>query len=226
MEHVDELIPAHALRTLEGDDERIVVAHLAECERCRRQLVDFEHVAASLAYTAPRAVPPPELRDRVLAAIGPVVEPAPSAAPAQERPARSRWSWWPRLATVAVPVLAACLVGLVIWNISLRNDLDSTKTQFAANPAVHVANVGNAVSDTAGNVTLYADLAPAPPGKTYEAWVIGASGAIPAGTFSGGGTAVLHLTAQARPGDKIAVTIEPAGGSDQPTTTPIGAAAI
>jgi anti-sigma-K factor RskA len=222
VEHVDELIPAHALRILEGEDERIVVAHLAECERCRRQLTDYEQVAASLAYAAPRAVPPPELRDRVLGSIGPVVE----APPAERRAAQPLRSWWPRLAAVAVPALAACVVGLVIWNVSLRNDLDSTKTQFAANPAVHVANVGNAVSDTAGNVTLYADLAPAPPGKTYQAWVIGSSGAIPAGTFSGGGTVVLHLTAQARPGDKIAVTVEPAGGSKQPTTQPIGAAAI
>ena len=73
MEHVDELIPAHALRILEGEDERIVVAHLAECERCRSQLTDYEQVAASLAYAAPRAVPPPELRDRVLGSIRPVV---------------------------------------------------------------------------------------------------------------------------------------------------------
>ena len=29
------------------------VAHLAECDRCRRQLVEYEHVASSLAYTAP-----------------------------------------------------------------------------------------------------------------------------------------------------------------------------
>ena len=40
--------------------------------------------------------------------------------------------------------------------------------------------------------------------------MIGSSGPIPAGTFEGGGTVVLDLTAQARPGDQVAVTVEPA----------------
>ncbi|MGH3138359.1 MAG: anti-sigma factor domain-containing protein, partial [Gaiellales bacterium] len=58
-------------------------------------------------------------------------------------------------------------------------------------------------------------------GKTYEAWVIRGSVALPAGVFQGGGTVELHLTQAAMPGDKIAVTIEPSGGSKKPTTTPI-----
>ena len=224
MEHVDELIPAHALRSLDSDDERVVAAHLAECERCRRMLAEFESVSASLAYAAPRAIPPPELRDRVLGALEPVAETV--AAQAATEPRRPRFGWWPRAAAVAVPVLAACVIGLVVWNASLRDDLDSTRQSLASNRAVHVQNVGNVVADTAGHVTLYADLAPAPDGKVYEAWVIGSSGPIPAGTFHGGGTVVLDLTQQARPGDQIAVTVEPAGGSDRPTTRPIGAASV
>jgi hypothetical protein len=56
--------------------------------------------------------------------------------------------------------------------------------------------------------------------------VSGSAGPNPAGTFKGGGTVVLDLTAQARPGDQVAITVEPAGGSDQPTTKPIGAASV
>ena len=47
--------------------------------------------------------------------------------------------------------------------------------------------------------------------------------ALPAGLFQGGGTVRLKLTQNARPGDVIAVTVEPAGGTKQPTTTPIAA---
>ena len=223
MEHVDELIPAHAMRSLDPEDERVVATHLADCDRCRRMLADYESVSASLAYAAPRETPPPELRERLLASLEPVVE-APPAVVAEPR--RTRFGWWPRVAAVAVPALAACVIGLLVWNVSLRDDLDSTKTSLASNRAVYLNNVGNVVADSGGNLTLYADLAPAPAGKTYEAWVIGSSGPIPAGTFDGGGTVVLDLTAQARPGDQIAVTVEPAGGSKQPTTKPIGAASV
>jgi hypothetical protein len=45
--------------------------------------------------------------------------------------------------------------------------------------------------------------------------------AVAAGVFQGGGTIKLELTKPAKPGDVIAITIEPAGGTKQPTTTPI-----
>src|SRR6185437_3100495 len=50
-----------------------VALHVAECDGCRRQLREAEALAASLAYAVPAAAPPPDLRDRVLAAAEPVV---------------------------------------------------------------------------------------------------------------------------------------------------------
>ncbi|MGZ4430504.1 MAG: zf-HC2 domain-containing protein, partial [Gaiellales bacterium] len=111
MEHVDELIPAHALHALDPDESRMVEDHLESCARCRRQLVEYEAVAGALAYAAPPTRPPAELRDRVMAAIEPVV----SAPEPQTEPVRSarRWAgWWPSFSAVAVPVLAAAVIGL------------------------------------------------------------------------------------------------------------------
>jgi anti-sigma-K factor RskA len=226
VEHVDELIAGHALRALSSEDEERVVVHLAECERCRLRLRETEAVAASLAYSVPQVAPPPDLRDRVLAVAGPVVAAPAAPAPAAEAPARPqrerpRWAWWPRFATVAVPARALALVGMLAWNVSLRNDLSSGRDDLANGAAVTLPGVGNVVAQTDGNATLFARLHPAPAGKTYEAWVIRGSVALPAGVFQGGGTVELHLTQAARPGDRIAVTIEPSGGSKQPTTTPI-----
>jgi anti-sigma-K factor RskA len=65
---------------------------------------------------------------------------------------------------------------------------------------------------------------PAPAGKTYEAWVIDGGTAYPAGTFESNGT--VELTREASRGDTIAVTVEPAGGSSKPTTTPIAAGKV
>jgi anti-sigma-K factor RskA len=225
VEHVDELIAGHALRALSSEDEERVVVHLAECERCRRRLRETEAVAASLAYGVPQVAPPPELRSRVLAIAEPVVA-APAAGPAAEpaarpAPARARRRWWPRFAAVAVPAMALALVGMLAWNVSLRNDVNANRDNLATGAAVAVPGVGNVVAQTDGNATLFAHLRPAPAGKTYEAWIIRGSVALPAGVFEGGGTVELPLTQSAKPGDKIAVTIEPAGGSKKPTTTPI-----
>jgi anti-sigma-K factor RskA len=62
-----------------------------------------------------------------------------------------------------------------------------------------------------------------PDGKVYEAWYIDADGAAPAGTFAaaGEGTSWHVLDGALTPGDTIGVTVEPAGGSKAPTTTPI-----
>jgi anti-sigma-K factor RskA len=226
VEHVDELIAGQALYALSPGDEERVALHVAECDRCRRQLREAEALAASLAYGVPAGEPPPDLRDRVLAAVEPVVEAAP-ARPAEARPQPARrsraWSWWPRFAAVAVPALAAAVVGLAIWNVSLHGDLSGLHSQLSHGRAGTLPGVGNVVVKSDGNATLYASIKPAPPGKTYEAWVIRGKVALPAGLFKGGGTVNLKLTREARPGDVIAVTIEPAGGTKAPTAAPIAA---
>ena len=223
MEHVDELIAGQALYALPPEDEERVALHVAECDSCRRQLREAEALAASLAYAVPAAAPPPDLRDRVLASVEPVVEAAPAAAPAPARAQPARRSRWPRVAAVAVPVLAAAVVGLVIWNVSLHGDLSGLHSKLYHGQAGNLRGVGNVIVSHNGNATLYASIAPAPPGKTYEAWVIRGKVALPAGIFQGGGTVNLQLTRDARPGDVIAVTVEPAGGTKAPTSAPIAA---
>jgi anti-sigma-K factor RskA len=226
VEHVDKLIAGQALYALSPADEERVALHVAECDRCRRQLREAEALAASLAYAVPAAEPPTDLRDRLLAAVQPVVEaPAAGAGTARPGPARQRraWSWWPRFAAVAVPALAAAVVGLAVWNVSLHDDLSGLHSQLFHGTAGNLHGVGNVVVKSDGNATLYASIKPAPAGKTYEAWVIRGKVALPAGIFRGGGTVNLELSRDARPGDVIAVTVEPAGGTRKPTSPPIAA---
>ncbi len=221
MEHVDELISGQALHALSPDEEEQLALHVAECERCRLQLREAEAVAASLAYAVPAVAPPPDLRRRVLESVEAIVEaPAAAAVPARA-PARRAARWWPRFAAVAVPALAAAVVGLVVWNVSLQGDLSSLHHTLFHGSTGNLRGVGNVIVKPDGNATLFASIRPAPAGKTYEAWVIRGKVALPAGIFKGGGTVNLTLTRDARPGDVIAITIEPAGGTKAPTTTPI-----
>ena len=147
MEHVDELIAAHALHALDPDDERRVASHVADCPECRAKLRDMDAVAGALAYAAPRVTPPPELRTRVMAAVRPVTPAAEPAAAAPPLRARRRTGWWPRLALVATPALAAAVLALGIWNLSLRDQLANTRHDFAAGVSVNLPGIGNAVAN-------------------------------------------------------------------------------
>lgn len=221
MEHVDELISGYALHGLDAADERLVLEHVETCERCRVQLREMEAVAAALAFAAPQAEPPPELRDRLLEAIGPEVVPSAPSAPAQPR---TRWSWWPRVSAVAVPVLGLAVIALAVWNISLRGDVNNGEVRSVA----PIADVGNVVSFSGGQATVVGGLKPAPAGHTYEAWVIPKGEAVPqaAGTFAGGNDMSFTLTRNASAGDTIVITLEPGTGGSAPKGPVVGKTSI
>jgi anti-sigma-K factor RskA len=221
VEHVDELISGYALHGLDTADERLVLEHVETCERCRVQLREMEAVAAALAFAAPQAEPPPELRDRLLEAIGPEVVPSAPSAPPQPR---ARWSWWPRVSAVAVPVLGLAVIALAVWNISLRGDVNNGEVRSVA----PIADVGNVVSFSGGQATVVGGLKPAPAGHTYEAWVIPKGEAVPqaAGTFAGGNDTSFTLTRNASAGDTIVITLEPGTGGSAPKGPVVGKASI
>jgi anti-sigma-K factor RskA len=221
VEHVDELISGYALHGLDAADERLVLEHVETCERCRVQLREMEAVAAALAFAAPQAEPPPELRDRLLEAIGPEVVPSAPSAPPQPR---ARWSWWPRVSAVAVPVLGLAVIALAVWNISLRGDVNNGEVRSVA----PIADVGNVVSFSGGQATVVGGLKPAPAGHTYEAWVIPKGEAVPqaAGTFAGGNDTSFTLTRNASAGDTSVITLEPGTGGSAPKGPVVGKASI
>ncbi len=80
-------------------------------------------------------------------------------------------------------------------------------------------------SQSVGKVVLVADGLPQlPSDRTFELWFVRGDEPVPAGTFAAeGGEATAELTGTMQPGDTIAVTVEPAGGSPngRPTTAPI-----
>jgi len=136
-DRVDELLAAHALHALDGDDlreaERLLAEHLPECERCRETVEGFRGITADLALGSRPASPPqmllPRLRRETLAL--PVdAEERPS------RPSRAVGSW---LSAVA----ALTLVGLILWNAFLHVSLGDVRdrqgriaqvTHFMAQP--------------------------------------------------------------------------------------------
>ena len=206
---VHDLTAAYALDALEPVEARGYEEHLAACARCREELAALQGAAGALAYAVPPARPPDELRGRILAAAR---AERPNVVPLRTR------SWIRPLAVVAA-VAACAVVGLAVWNVSLHNRLDRAREALRGVPLTG-AN-GSVVVSGGNGALVVSDLAPAPAGKTYEAWVIKDGRASRAGTFAGGGrTIVIRLTRPLPAGAVVAVTLEPAGGVDQPTRKP------
>jgi anti-sigma-K factor RskA len=205
---VHDLTAAYALDALDADEARGYEAHLASCERCRDELASLQATAASLAYAAPPAAPPASLRDRILEAAR---AERPNVVPLRPR------AWSRPLAAVAA-VAACAAVGLGVWNITLHNRLGRAPQALRGVPLTGAK--GSVVVAGGRGALVFADLAPAPPGKTYEAWVVTNGHAAGAGTFSGGRTIVVSLSRSVPQGAVVAVTVERAGGVAQPTQTP------
>jgi anti-sigma-K factor RskA len=224
-----DLTAAYALDALDADEAKAYEAHLAQCEPCREELSSLSESATALAWAVDAPPPPAALRERILAAA--------AAERTNVVPLPTRRPWLVR-ATSAVAAVAACTaVGLGVWATSLSHSVNRERAARAADagalailsdPASRrvALDGGNGIVavDRSGDGVLVVDrLAPAPSGKTYEAWVIPPGGAATAaGLFEGGGdTTVVRLARSVAHGSMVAVTVERAGGVDSPTHQPV-----
>jgi anti-sigma-K factor RskA len=194
-----DLTAAYALDALDPDEAEAYERHLSQCEECREQLAELNGTAAALAFGTVAPAPPPRLRTSILEAA------------ATERTnvvPLLRRRWVARGLAVAAAAVACIAVGLAV---SLSQ---SSKTP-TINAAVVIGPNRTATLHVSG-------LSAAPNGKTYEAWVIPAQHSPrPAGLFPGGRSATVHLRGTVPKSAVVAVTVEPAGGSKQPTAEPI-----
>jgi anti-sigma-K factor RskA len=210
-EQFHSLVAPYALDALDETDERSFEEHLALCERCRGELAGLREAAAALAYSAPAAQPPPELKERILAQAR---SERPNVVPFERR--RS----WAAPLGIAAAAAAAVAVGLGVWGATRSTGQDAFARVLSRPGARVMAMGGRGVLAVApdGEAALALRVGPAPPGKTYEAWVIHANAARPAGLFRE--TGVVKLGRRVPTGSVVAVTIERAGGAPQPTQKP------
>ncbi|MGR0220991.1 anti-sigma factor [Agromyces sp. ZXT2-6] len=201
------------------------------------------HVAVGDVASTPveALLPPPAMP---LAPIGPapVATPAEAMAPVgagpAERAARRRWFQRPGAilasAAAAVLLIAGAVVGLnwagtAGWGA--QRDVQAVASADDAQTATVEAAGGGEVtvvwSEQLGRSAILAEGLPdVGADETYELWYIDASGdelaATPAGLFDpDGGAAYVVLDGEFEPGLLIGITVEPAGGSEAPTSAPI-----
>jgi anti-sigma-K factor RskA len=231
------LTGAYAMNALDDEERREFEAHLAECPACQQEVAEFEATTAELGGSLAET-PPPHLKPQVMAAISTTRQERPVPRPSAGQPvvAFPKRRLLDRVLLPAASVLAVLVVGLAVTVGSLTarvNELEASTvrvTDIVAAPDLRTWDVTQngttarvVYSPTQGQgVFLAAGLQPPPDGKIYELWLIGPDGATPAGLFRGRDGTVSHpMTGDMSAATHIGVTVEPAGGSLQPTTDPI-----
>ncbi len=214
--------------------------HLETCAECQRAYREYAAVAQTLPFTAPEASPPPELRDRIIAAVAAEAEPAPeaprAALPREHRARRQGWGLWTALAASLVAALA-----LLGWNLSLRSQLSAQELQVAASREGWQAMIAlmndpqvrsTPVAGSGARGTFWMapgqeiaclmvqGMPPLAEGQVYQVWLLDDGQRVSGGVFearNGNGWVII------RPGNTldryrtVVVTAEPRGGSPAPT---------
>lgn len=229
---VHSLVAPYALDALDDAERTRFEDHLATCDDCREELAGFAETAALLGAAASHA-PPPALRARLLTEITHTPQERPVVtALAQRRGLRRQL---PRLAVAAAVLVAAVGVGGYVVERDHAQD-EHARNQaitsvLSAADAATVAKTfpgGGSVklisSDSADAAVVLAKNLPAPgQGKVYQVWMIDADGPVSQGVFETHGEMVMTGVSKA---DSVAVTVEPRGGSKQPTTPPVATVPI
>ena len=231
------LAGAYALDALSPEEREVFEAHLAQCSECTEEVLGMQRTAAELSYTT-AVTPPPQLRADILQQVSQVRPLPPLVDTVVElRRAKLSRSVWQGLA-------AACLVLAIAaggWGYAQHRD---ARRNTAAAPQIQVLNSMLAQPDVKAVTTSFAhgsgtviyakdehkvvligrDLPRLPAGKTYQLWMLPATGkAVSAGVFQidSAGNVAYQTNGDLTGFVKMGVSVEPAGGSAQPTPSTV-----
>ncbi|MFE6363284.1 anti-sigma factor domain-containing protein [Streptomyces sp. NPDC057806] len=243
--HLHSLAAPYALDALEPGERVRFEKHLRTCERCTAEVRTLSEDAVRLAWST-SAPPPAALRERVLAAVRttaqePVRAREPQLPPhvwgTRPPPGRVR-ARRPLFAPFATATAAAALVVASLFAVQAnrqQEQLDAERAQ--AREIAHVlaapdarASTGRgaegrsigvvaSVSEGSAVITLggYGDL---PGDRVRQLWLM-RPGAQPRSLGLFDGDTPLVASGLDTSATSLAVTVEPDGGSPQPTTQPV-----
>ncbi len=225
------LVGAYALDALDHREQLAFEAHLASCPTCSDELAGFVATAERLGGAVATA-PPPELRDRVLTT---------AARTAQERrvvPLSRAARWRQRAPQLVAAASILAVLGAVGAYVGERDRVNEIQQADAREAAVLASDDATSSRVQAGETTVtvwssrsldsavvvMSDVPPLEPKRSYQMWVVDAGGE-PRSVAVMGPDDVDHtsstLVDDIDDAAAVAVTVEPEGGSKEPTTDPV-----
>ena len=234
---VHTLSGAYALDALAPEEAAEFRRHLDGCPACRDEVRELQQAVARMG-AAEASAPPPDLKSRILAAADRTPQepparairgtaPAPVASPTTPR-RTSRW-----LTGLAVAAAAIVIAGVGSFGLRAAVDDDDTplsqaavrvfEAQDAHTQTVTTAEGGRlTVAVSASRKEMAVDTRGLPEldeNHVYQLWSVHGDTMVSAAILTDPEVGA----AMGMPDEQttVAVTIEPAGGSEQPTTDPI-----
>ncbi|MFE4579680.1 anti-sigma factor [Streptomyces chartreusis] len=232
---------AYALHALSDDEREAFERHLPACEPCEREATELRATAARLGL-AVSMTPRTAMREQVLRRINAVRQETPDAGPAA-RPERAG----ARARPISRWVLAACMAavaalgGTAVWQHERAESAleQARRVEQGAGEIATVLAAPDAAARSAalgdgatGTVVVSQDLDRAvfvvsgmerpTRGKVYQLWFADGTAMRSAGLMDparGDQTVLLRGPVDGASG--MGITVEPAGGSRQPTSPPL-----
>lgn len=232
---VHVLAGAYALDAVDDLERAAFTRHLGECPVCAGEVAGFRQTAALLG-TAAAVGPDESFLGRVLAEVSQTRQLPPRVAEPTVAARPGPWRKRALIGIASVAAAAAVLAGGI--GIGLDQSVSGRPAPPADGGAVTsapdaatvraAATGGGSVSATAsrqlGKVLVAARALPRlDAGHAYEVWLTGPGAPRSAGLVEPGGTIEVALPART---DGVAVTVEPATGSLQPTTPSVATLAV
>ena len=230
MSDLHKLTGAYAMDALDELERARFEQHLSECEDCRAEVAELRETAALLAETT-AVEPPASLRDSVLAGISQVrpLPPDVSGTPDGTR-VRSVRRWVPLLVAAALAILVG--IGAMVirpWSTDEPRLTAAERVLRAADAEKVFLDLGEAGRATVIRsrsedraVIVTEDMVAAPEGKDYELWLqTPEEEMVPAGLMPDRADQTLVLDGPAAEAVAVGITVEPDGGSPEPTSAPI-----
>lgn len=226
---------AYALNALSAEEVAQFREHLDACPACRQEVRELQKAAADMG-AAESLTPPPHLRERVLAEADrtpqlPPLTRGSTAAPSDGADVvamRRPWATRLLVAAAAVLLVAAGAIGLSQLQEEEQGTLLAQEVvqvfeaEDANTATMETANGGRisvATSPSRGEMAVDTDeLPPLDEDHVYQLWAIQGDEISSVGILEPEKGAAMEMPA---PDTEVAITIEPAGGSVQPTTEPI-----
>lgn len=233
--HPHNLSGAYALDALTDEERAAFEIHLVECGDCAAEVDSFLATSARLGAAAEEALPP-ALKAKIMAAV---------ADTPQERPVVTSLHSGTRIRRIATrALLAAAALALIVSTGAFLVERDQNAQLQAEQRQISQVLGADDVAVASRNLTrggsvrlvtsssldravlLTEDLPKLDSKHDYQLWTIEPGGkarsvdVLAGGEQSGTNS---HLVTGVTSANSVAVTVEPAGGSKAPTTTPLAA---
>ena len=237
-ERFEELKEAYVLGALPKEDRREFEEYFAAFPERQAEVEELGAYAKLLAFSPQQQEPPPELRRNVMAVI------EAEAAPLRVR-RRSMFAGireYLDARSIALGAAAMLVIGLLFWNVLLQDQVRDLTGQVeeaqAERPDRQVqesrtiplegawaqqgASAEVATIDENRGILVAENMPSVPKDRVCQIWVIHDDVPKPSGLFDPDvNMTATAITSSIKKADAIAVTGEPARGSEKPTSDPV-----